>query len=327
MFVVCAFAAVVAPAQPAQVREEAVVRRSPDGEAIGRLTLGAELEIRSRVTTETGSWCRVSGVVSGSVPCQALLIRRVALVAVVDPAAVSSAMPSAMPAAVPSTARRRTKQAVPANTVPANTVAANTAGANAGPANAGPANAVPSKALAANAGPANAVPSKALAAKAAAAKGATAPAPATLARPDLGLIEAPTAAQIKRAFPGHGEARALQDMAPRSSVVQEYKFADSEDLAVALWVRPLGETAAGGDAQLAQKLTSLPDRVRTRRLPDGRSLRWGTQNGEFLVTGESPDREWEWTLVYTTPEDPQDVTSYVLAGAIAMDRILFGKTR
>lgn len=237
-------------AQPARVREATPVRQNPDGEVIGSLTAGDETTVRSRITTETGSWCRVAGSVNGSVPCKALLISPP------EPVRVAQA---AAPAA------------------PASRVAA---------------------------------------------KPARTPPPAPVGE---FVIEHPTANQIRRAFPGHGDVRPTQETTPKSSVVQLYKFADDEDISVAIWVRPVGDTAPTGDPELVKKLSAPPPgRTRPHLLPGGRRARYSAGQGDFTVTGLSPDGDFEWTMVYTTPENPDDVASYVLTAATALDRILFG---
>jgi hypothetical protein len=76
--VVC-LAPVAAWAQPAKVTQETTLHRGADGDVTGRLTAGTELQVLSRVTTESGTWCRVQGqtsqgVAAGSVPCRALAI-------------------------------------------------------------------------------------------------------------------------------------------------------------------------------------------------------------------------------------------------------------
>lgn len=71
--VVC-LAPLAAWAQPAKVTQETTLHRGADGEVTGRLPAGTELQVLSRVTTETGTWCRVQGVAAGSVPCRALAI-------------------------------------------------------------------------------------------------------------------------------------------------------------------------------------------------------------------------------------------------------------
>lgn len=236
-------------AQPAKVREETVVRRGPEGEVVGRLTLGADTEVRSRVTTETGSWCRVAGPVAGSVPCKTLLISQP------PPPVVTP------PPAPPATRASRLN-----------------------------------------------------------AKPAPPPPPA-----DLGVIEHPTAGQIRRAFPGLGEARAVHSTTPQATLVQEYKFSENTDVSVALWVRPTGDNTPIAQAELATKFGQQHEgRVRPHILTDGRRLRWSNGNGSFLVTGTSPDKDFEWSMIYTTSESPDDVTSQVLTSAAAIDRILFG---
>lgn len=76
MFSLVCLAPLAAWAQPAKVLQETSLRRGADGEVTGRLPAGTELVVLSRVTTETGTWCRVQGAAAGSVPCRDLAISR-----------------------------------------------------------------------------------------------------------------------------------------------------------------------------------------------------------------------------------------------------------
>jgi hypothetical protein len=236
--------------QSARAKEEVAVRRGPDGEIVGKLTAGEETQVRSRITTETGSWCRIA---AGSVPCLSLEIAPPAPVRVeVAPA--------------PSRSKTAGVAAKPERTV------------------------------------------------------AVAP-----ALEDQDAIEHPTPRQMQRAFPNRGDIRATHDTTPQTSLLQEYKFADNDDASVALWVRPAGDAVPAGNAELAARFANVPERAKPHPIGGGRKLYWSSKDGEFVITGLSPARDYEWTMIFATPEDPQDVTSYVLAGAAAVDRLLFGR--
>jgi hypothetical protein len=244
-----------APAQPAKARQAASIYRNPGGDVVGKLALGEDTTVLSRVTTETGSWCRIA---AGSVPCSALLI--------------SQPPPDPPPPPPPPPPAPRTARV--------------------------------------------------------AAKPAPSPVRADPVQGDVDSppIEHPKPTQIRRAFPGHGDPHATQDTTPQTALVQQYKFKDNPDIAVTLWVRPTGMAAPVADAELTKKLTAPPAaRVRPHLLPGGRRVRWSVYHGDFVVTGTSPDGAYEWTMVYSTPESPDDVTSYVLTGATTLDRILFGR--
>ena len=100
-------AQIVAWAQPAKVLRETVVRRSAGGEAVGSVGAGTDLQVLSRVTTETGTWCRVSGSASGSVACRDLAIRQP------EPPRVVVAQPVTPPAARSAAKPRKPKTAHP----------------------------------------------------------------------------------------------------------------------------------------------------------------------------------------------------------------------